>query len=193
MAKKVTGNGIEGLKPGAKLTLKQGGQVAQLIGESIEDVSRRRKGILLVHDSLQKTIGLFFQMFNWEVGYEVPFEEGGWSPERMVFDIVAQKGRQVRVIEVKDEVKTRDLGQVAGYIDALKLSGQRAKVYLGTDLLNYDELLEGTIGQMTRDLMQRQAMGVILADKYLLVYFHTYSQLVLEEMPEIWISEDKVE
>lgn len=180
------------MKAGARLEPKDSRELAKELAQVLQVVSQRRKGILLVHDSLQNTIGLFFQMFNWQVGYEVPFERGDWGPERMVFDVVATKGRMQKIVEVKDTVGPRDLGQVWGYINALQLSSEHGQVYLGTDMLNYGGLLSGRIGAMVKKLMEHERMGVILADKYVQINCHNYAQLALEEMPEIWASEEKV-
>jgi len=180
------------VKPGQQLAVSQVKALGTMVAELLTEVSTRRKGILLVYDSLQNTLGLFFQMFNWRVEYEVRFERGNWDPERMVFDIVATKGRRVVIIEVKDVVSPRELGQVWGYTKAIQLSGEKAKVYLGSDILNYGDLVEGTRGSMIQELMAKENVGVILADKYVVLQFHNYRQLMLEEMPELWVSEARV-
>ena len=183
---------LDDVKPGTVLTVQQSKALDVLLAQVLEVVANRRRGILLIHDSLQNTIGLFLQMFNWEVEYEVRFERGEWDPERMVFDIVATKSRQQMVIEVKDVISPRDLGQVWGYAKALQLSREKGRVYLGTDILNYGRLVTGTIGEMVKELMENERTGVILADKYVMVVFESYAQLTLQEMPQMLISEEAV-
>lgn len=183
---------LENVEPGTELTSEQAKALERVMAETLKAVAKRRKSILLIHDSLQNSIGLFLQLFGWGVEYEVRFVRGEWAPEAMVFDIVAAKGRRELVVEVKDAVAPRDLGQVWGYINALRLSGESAHVYLGTDILNYARLVTGTLGAMIQRLMGEEKMGVILADKYVLVLCHNHAQLTLQEMPDILASEEAV-
>lgn len=175
----------EDIKPGTKLTAQQTEQLNQELGQVISRIAHRRKHLLLIHDSLQNTIGMFFQFLGWRVEYEVPFHSGEWDAERTVFDIVATQDENTAVIEVKDVVTSRDLGQVYGYANTLQLAKIKAKIFLGTDILNWDNLLVGVIGETVKELIERESMGVILADKYLLIICDNYLQLALREMPQI--------
>lgn len=175
---------LDQVKPGTKLEPKQSKQLAKELDAAISAIRQRRRHLLLVHDSLQHTIGLFLQMLGCRVEYEVPFAQGGWSTERVIFDIVAGKGKEQLVVEVKDVVTTRDMGQVYGYANALQLSKEKAKLYLGTDILNYEDLvMPGMVAETVRELMERERLGVIFADKYLLLVCDNHAQLTLNEMP----------
>jgi len=154
-------------------------------------VSSRRR-FLLTHNSLQNVMGLFFQRFNFSAEYEVPFHSGGFGAEKVIFDVVAERGKKVIVVEIKDTISSRDLGQIHGYADTLQINKFRAQLFLGTDVLNYDELINGTTGEMIKELMERENVGIILADKYFMILCQTYNQLVLVEMPEFWFSEEPV-
>lgn len=192
MTDPLAGTPLADIKPGTKLTAAQSRYLDNIMGEVLSRVHDRRKGILLVHDSLQNTIGLFLQYAGFEVTYEVPFETGGFAAQKSVFDIVAVKGKRQLVVEVKDAVTTRDLGQVYGYISTLKLSKTKAAVLLGTDILNYGDLVEGAPGKMVSELLERELFGILLADKYALVEFDNLAQLHLKEMPAMLLSEEKV-
>jgi len=180
------------IEPGTKLERRQATRVGKELGTAIRNISVRRKGTLLVHDSLQSTIGVFLSLLGWNVAYEVPFEVGTWGSDRMVFDVVGSRGKKTVVVEVKDAVAARDLGQVFGYGIALKLAKEKAKLYLGTDILNYGELTQGVVGEAVHQLMEHYDLGVILADKYLLMVADNYAQLVLDEMPALIPSEEPV-
>ncbi len=180
-------------KQGEKLSKRESKQLLKIVNERYETVGERRNYVLLTHNSLQNTIGIFFQHIGWDVEYEVPFMSGGFEAEKVIFDIVADKGRRTVVVEVKDVIKSRDLGQVWGYVDTVQLSKVKTYVYLGTDILNYDSLRYGTTGQMIRELMEDGGIGIILADKYFMIICDNYAQLVLKEMPKFLFSEEKVE
>ncbi len=180
-------------KVGEKLNKRESKQLFKIVNELLETVGQRRKHFLLTHNSLQNTIGIFLQLIGWYVQYELPFMSGGFEAEKVIFDIVADKGRRTVVVEVKDFIKSRDLGQVWGYVDTVQLRKVKTDVYLGTDILNYNSLIYGTTGQMISGLMEDGDIGIILADKYFMITCDNYAQLVLEEMPEFVFSEEKVD
>lgn len=180
---------LETKKPGDTLDSQEAKQLGKVVANLLTAVAQRRRNILLYHDSLQNTIGMFLQLSGHAVQYEVPFESGG---ERVIFDIVAQRGKEELVVEVKDEITSRDMGQVYGYADILQLAREKAKVYLGTDVLNYERVLLGMTGEMMKELMEREHLRLILADKYFLIICDNYNQLVLTEMPHLFFSEEKV-
>lgn len=186
------GTPLAGIKPAATLTSQQARYLKKFFVELLAGVSQRRKGILLTHNSLQDTIGQFFQLTGFDVGYEVPFDMGGFNSQKSIFDIVAEKGKFQFVVEVKPEVTTRDMGQVYGYVSTLKLSKSKAYVCLGTDILNYGDFVQGAVGKIARDLLERERFEIFLADKHALVEFGNISQLRLQEMPGIIISEEKI-
>lgn len=183
---------LEKIKPGTPLTPEQSEQLASELRQVIAAIATRRRHLLLVHDSLQNTIGIFLRVLGYEVEYEVPFHRGEWEAERVIFDIVATRARETMIVEVKDVVTSRDLGQVYGYLNTLQLSKVEAKVYLGTDVLNWGDLTSGVTGETVKELMEREGLGVILADKYLLAVFDNYHQLVLQEVPSLVPSEEPV-
>lgn len=181
-----------GVKPGTKLSAEQATALDEDLATILDAVRRRRRGLFLIHDSLQNAIGLFLQLANYQVGYKVPFVRGGWAGERKAFDIAGTSGEETFVVGVKETVGARDLGQIWGYIKTLKLSHDKAKVYLGTDILNFGRLQTGSIGAMVQELMEKENMGVLLADKYVLIGCENYAQLTLQEMPVILTSEEPV-
>jgi hypothetical protein len=127
------------------------------------------------------------------VRYEVPFHTGsGFVDERRVFDIVARKIEKTIIVEVKTAIKARDLGQAYGYSNALESANTKADLYLGADILTWGKLLMGTSRESIKEFMQREQMGVMLADKYWLVVCRNFQQLTGEEMPIIFGSRLKL-
>ena len=151
-----------------------------------------RRKYLLNHTDIQCIIGLFFQSFGWSVENEIGFYPDKFHREPIRFDIVATKGKKKIIVEVKNIVSARDLGQIHGYANTLEINKFKALLFLGTDILNHDELVSGTIGKMVKELMERENVGVILVDKYFMILYQTYNQLALAEMPEFWFSEEPV-
>ena len=185
--------GILTTPPGTDLTPAQQETMAHALDAVISQVSSRRRHRLLIHNSIQNTVGLFLTMQGWAVDMEVPYHVGGPRPKVYRFDIVASKDQQVLVVEVKSAVGTRDLGQVLGYLTSLSALEEKPRGYLATDVLNYDSLVNGTLGEMIRDLMVNRKLSLMFADKYFLWICNNWSQLMLTQSPQVWFSETKVE
>lgn len=182
---------LQDVAAGTKLVGRQAKFYEKWIKEVMEAIESRRH-LLLTHNSLQNTIGLFLQSFGFDVSYEVPFLVGGFGGERSVFDIVSQFKKNTTVVEIKDVVDDRAIGQILSYVSALKLQKTKADVFLGTDFLNWFRLVDGTLGEAVQDLMESKKVGVILADKYLFGMFDNWTQLCGDEMAAIWLSTDPI-
>lgn len=176
---------------GEQLNVKERREAIKILRQ-LYQAALSRRGFPLSHNNLQSTMGLFFKLFGYSVEYEIGFYPDKFHREPVRFDLVATKGKKRIIIEVKDTVSSKDLGQVHGYADMLQINKFRALVFLGTDILKYGEIVSGTIGKMVKELMERENVGIILVDKYFMILCHTYNQLALVEMPEFWFSEEPV-
>ena len=131
---------------------------------------------MLAHSTIQGCIGSLFAAAGAAVHYEVPYSRGQWAPKRFVFDVVIEVSKQTLVVEVKDFITARDLGQVYGYCKALELEGDSAKVFLGTDVLHLELLTRerGVISHQVRDMMAALKLGLIFADTGFLIRCDNY-------------------
>ncbi len=111
------------------------------------------------HNAIQNSIGKYLQ----ELGFEVVYEWQDVDEDSSYrYDIIAQKKKDLWVVEIKDILDIRNFGQIEAYCLQMKKENPDAKVWLGTDYCNYWELIEGEIGEMVERLMKKQNMGVIL-------------------------------
>jgi len=130
-----SGTPLASVKASVKLTPEQLVDFKKWRSQVLRAIRQRRHS-LLIHNSLQNTIGLFHQGLGFQVAYEVPFYTGrGFSIERKVFDVVARKMDKTIIVEVKTSIDARDLGQAYGYSNVLELANTKADLYLGADIL----------------------------------------------------------
>lgn len=127
------------------------------------------------HNTIQNSIGQHLQSEGFEVVYEWKDEDEDSSYR---YDIIAQKKKELWVVEVKDVLDIRNFGQVYAYILQIKKENPTSKVWLGTDCKNYWELIEGEIGQMTENLMKKEDLGIILINTELIWTLPTHSDLL---------------
>ena len=129
--------------------------------EQCKQISRQRK-YLLGHPTIQSAIGRNFEILGWQVKYEVPFAD---FDSNYRFDIVAQKGENAIVVEVKPEVTKQDIGQIFAYVLDVKKKIPHGRVFLGIDILNlYNVFEQGEVRDMIMDISNRYGLGIILAD-----------------------------
>ena len=118
---------------------------------------------LLAHSTLAGSVGRYFALLGWDVGFELPFADFDSSYR---FDVVAQKTDRTIVVEVKPEVTTKAFGQVLGYVFDVEKKLKRARVLLATDISNLPVIINGgEITDMIVDNAKRHGLGVMLADK----------------------------
>ena len=117
---------------------------------------------LLAHYTITKSIANYFYLLDWDYGFEIPIAD---LDSNYRFDLMAQKGAKVIVVEVKPKVTTRDLGQVLGYLFDVKKKAKKSRVFLGTDILNFYTIVDG--GEITDIITDnaKHGLGVIFADK----------------------------
>ncbi len=171
---------------GDKLTAQEGKELyKKCIKPHIDNARTRRRGFFLVHNRLQNLTGELFNEIGWDTEFEVAYLMFG---EESRFDLIATKGRKVLIIEIKDVVDQKAIGQIHMYANQLQRAKEKAQLYLGTDLLNFENLAtEGSIAEAFRELMVEEEVGVIFVDndpRYMLIC-DNISQLVLDEMPEV--------
>ncbi len=118
---------------------------------------------LYAHSTVVNAIANYFDVLAWNYNFEVPLADLDFSHR---FDLMARRGAKVVIVEVKPEISTRDLGQVLGYVFAVKRHFQRGRVFLGTDIRNLNVVLGGgEITDILVDNARSHGLGVILADK----------------------------
>ncbi|MFA5796633.1 MAG: hypothetical protein WC916_01180 [Candidatus Woesearchaeota archaeon] len=142
-------------------------------GQFFDTECRRR--YVRAHNTIQNSIGEHLQSEGFEVVYEWKDEDEDSSYR---YDIIAQKKKELWVIEVKDVLDIRNFGQVYAYILQVKKENPTAKVWLGTDCKNYWDLIEGEIGQMTENLMKKEKLGIILINPKLVWILPTHNDLL---------------
>lgn len=137
-----------------------------------------RRRYIREHDAIQNNIGAELRKGGFRIGYEIKDERGS---SRYRYDLVAATDTDLWVIEVKSEINIRDFGQIEAYARKLKGEFDHAKVWLGTDCLNYWTLMEGEIGEMTRCLMKDLNVGIILINPKGIWTPRNYSDLLAIE------------
>jgi len=178
------------IKQGTVLDKKSSKLLNKEFWEIVEVVSERKKGYCLTHNRIQRIVGAFYELRGWDVYYEVPFSSGGYQPRSVRFDLVADKGKKQVVIEVKDWLDKRDFGQVNYYSNILENNKIKAKLYLATDFISAHNIFDPAMADEIEEIMTRENVGLIFADKRLLVIFDNVQQLIFEEMP-LWLMCDE--
>ncbi|GEM_PF-4274394 len=131
------------------------------INKGYLEVEQKRHRILS-HSSIQNKIAYYLEQLNWQSAIEVPFGDVDSSYR---FDVMAQKGSQVIVVEVKPTVNTRDMGQVLGYVHDIKKKYKKARVFLGTDILNLGIVNQwGEVTDMLLECAEKHGLGIMFVD-----------------------------
>lgn len=118
---------------------------------------------IYAHSTIQNIIIDYFHTIGWDAGAEIPF---GDLDSRYRFDVMAQHGAKTIVVEVKPDVTTRDMGQVMGYVHDIEKKFKKARVFLGTDILNFGTVLGGgEVTDMIMEAAKNHGLGVIFATK----------------------------
>jgi len=184
MTKKENWALLDEKKLGDKFDSKNIKDYANIIKSLLENARTRRKNICYVHNSLQNKISEWYNSCGWNTTLEAGFNSGGFSSDQVRFDIVAEHKKEMHIIEVKDILNTRDLGQIHGYADILQQKKMKCKLFLGTDFLNYGDCVNGVLGEMIKELMESEDIGVIFIDSAFMLTCFNYNQLMGIEMPE---------
>jgi len=142
-------------------------------GQFFQTKCRRRH--VRSHGTIQNSIGKHLQSLGFEVVYEFQDVDEDSSYR---YDIIAQKGKELWIIEVKDILNIRNFGQIEAYCLQAKKENPNAKVWLGTDCLNYFALVEGEIGQMVERLMKQDDLGIILINPELVWILPAHNDLL---------------
>jgi hypothetical protein len=124
--------------------------------------SKCRRRYVREHDTIKKAIGAHLQSLGYEVVYEWRDVDEDSSYR---YDIIAQKKKALWVVEVKPFIDKKDFGQIQAYINQVKKENPEAKIWLGTDCLQFDELIQG---EMTKEWMEEDSMGIILINPELI-------------------------
>nr|MDO8082050.1 hypothetical protein [Candidatus Freyarchaeota archaeon] len=132
------------------------------------------------HSILQRTIrAIFFDLLGWDPGFEIP--SGKLHPSHR-YDVVAQKGSRTIVVEIKPKITAKNLDQVLGYISEVKRRFPESRVFLGTDLLNFDLVFRpGEIRDIIFDMAKKNGLGVIFVAKFMFWFLPAEFFMVLEQ------------
>jgi hypothetical protein len=177
---------------GDKLTSKETEYMAELFVRLVQNAQSSRKNLCYTHNRLKSDVGKWYEYCGWDVQYEVAFSGGGFSQDQFRFDVVASYKKDTDVIEIKDVLNIRDMGQVHGYANILQKHKVKAKLYLATDILNWGACVDDdeTIGETLKELMEQEDIGIIFIDKEYMIICDNYNQVIMEELPG-WIEEEE--
>ncbi len=175
---------------GTALTPEQAATLDSFVTMLMDGTREQRGQLLLSRDRLVTAIGLFLRQFpGIEIKYAEPFASLGFGSARSQFDIVATWGDEVSVVEVRDNVTSRDLEQIKNYLGTFRTLHPTGKLFLGTDVLNWPALLFGPLCGTVAELAAQEGMGVILADEEYAVICETWQQVTMESMPQFLFTE----
>ncbi len=138
-------------------------------------VSKCRRRYVREHDTIKNAIGTHLQSLGYDVVYEWRDVDEDSSYR---YDIIAQKKKELFVVEVKPFIDKKDFGQIQAYIYQVKKENPEAKIWLGTDCLLFNELIRGEIGEMTKEWMKEDNMGIILINPKLIWMLQTHKDLL---------------
>jgi hypothetical protein len=125
--------------------------------------SQQSKRYLYAHSTLTNVIGNYFDLLGWNYGFEIP---QGDLNSNYRFDLMAQNGNNIIVVEVKPEITTQDLGQVLGYVYDIRKKYPTSRLFIGTDILNLPLLgNDGEIKDIINDSAKNLNVGIIFATK----------------------------
>lgn len=153
---------LDGMFSGKLLRIFSKKDIKQYFKLLVNLYGQQKERYLYAHSTLQNTIGNYFGILGWDYGFEIPH---GDLDSSYRFDIMAQKGAKMIIVEVKPAVTTRDLGQVLGYLYDVAKKYKKSRVFLGTDILNLPICIgEGEVA----DIILNNAgngLGIIFATK----------------------------
>lgn len=115
----------------------------------------------LAHSLLCGTISLYFGALGWDYALEIP---SGDTQSSYRFDVMAQKGENTIIVEVKPDLTIQDFGQILGYILHVKRRFNKVRFFVGTNIENISYLLGG--GEITDalvDFAKNHKLGIIFA------------------------------
>lgn len=165
-------------------------QELHLILEGLVSAARKkRKGVHLLHYSIERIIGSILEFGGARVVYDYPIQVSD-GPEQDSFDIYIEHQEGTNLVDVKPTVTVKDLDALAKHIMKAKDAESEAQVLLGTDALNYRRLKQGLIGRRFIDLMAQQGLGVFFADAYFVMGFENEAQFQGTEMPVVILHGD---
>ena len=186
------GTPLEAVQAGTKLAPEQSAYLKEFISELVHQIRKRRKHVRLPRESLKNTMGGFLKYIGFDVHYAVRLEPTDFPDYRAVFDIMATGGKLTLAVRVKEKVTTTNLGKFISSFDAIQHSQSKVYLIVGTDMLNYTDLIDGPVATMVREFLERRPFGVLVADTSFMASFGNYDQLLLNEMPRMIVSEEKV-
>ncbi|MFA5797126.1 MAG: element excision factor XisH family protein [Candidatus Woesearchaeota archaeon] len=177
------------------LTDKEQKALAKILSDFLSGIHQRKRGYVYTHNRIMQETSAWFEYWGYDVAVEVPFSMGKFDAETVRFDLVAQKGKELVVIEVKDMMNKRDFGQLNYYADMLQKTKTKAKLYLAIDFLEIDDAMddETAMGEMVKEIMEREHIGLIFVDKIICVICDNYEQLSLQKMPDLQIYLEETE
>ena len=141
-----------------ELTKKEQKILTNFLGELLNNIHQRKRGFVYTHNRIQSETASWLEYFGYEVSWEAPFSLGNFYAEKVRFDLVAEKGKDMLVIEVKDMMNKKDFGQVNYYANMLQKSNIKAKLFLALDFLELDDAMddETAMGDMVKEIMERE-------------------------------------
>lgn len=176
-----------------ELTNRESKALGKYLGEWLSSIHERKKSIVYTHNRIQSETASWLEYFGYVVSWEVPFSMGKFNTEQVRFDLVADKGKTTWIIEVKDIMNKRDFGQINYYADMLQKTKTKAKLFLALDFLGLDDAMDGetVMGDLVKEIMEREQVGLMFIDKEIILICHNYDQLMLKKMPDIYYEEDE--
>jgi len=182
---------LEKKKQGEPLTPQEGKVLYREIIKPFVEAALERRRFLLSHTTLQNLVGKMMQELGFEVYWEFPVEIANVASR---YDLYATKGKYEYVVEIKPEVDQKALGQIHIYANQLQSLKVKGGLYIGTDLLNFEELVtEGALGEAFREELAHEEIGAIFVDNKppFMMFCDNVNQLILEEMPAILIFDEE--
>lgn len=175
------------------LTAKEQTLLVKYLVAVFDNIHQRKKGISYTHNRIQTETASWFESWGYEVGFEIPLHMGTFNHEQVRFDLIAQRGKELIVIEVKDIFNKRDFGQVNYYSNMLEKTKLKAKLFLAVDFLNLFDAIDNQTaeGEIVKEIMERENVGLMFIDKEIIIICDNYEQLQLVKMPEILFSEEE--
>lgn len=142
-------------------------------GQFFESKCNRR--YVREHDTIKNAIANHFMSLCFQVvteGKDID-EDSSYR-----YDVIAQNKKELHVIEIKPIIDKRDFGQIHAYINQINKENPNAKVWLATDCLQFDSLIRGEIGEMVKEWMKENNMGIILCNPELIWLIPTFNDLL---------------
>ena len=169
---------------GNKLGIEESAAIEDAIGFMLAEASEDRDGEdVLSRDGLQTYVSKIMQQVGMEVELDVPLPAGGAGAPETVLDMVADWDGRKCIVQLEADIPDDTPDRLRRLLAQVKASYPDGRLYLTTDILNGNVLVLGPLSRAVRELMVQEGMGVILADKLLILICQNHDQLMLEEMP----------